>query len=120
MYCYLPIFMKYEHFNLIYIFKLQELKELGKPRKPPTPYILFVTEEIKKRGEEPVQKYMSTIANKWKAMDAENKNKYIDAASVEHDKYNSALQKWESDMLKAGRGDLVRLQAIIEQNTDEK
>lgn len=96
------------------------MKELGKPRKPPTSYIIFVTEEIKKRGDEPVQKYMTTIANKWKAMDVENKKKYIDAASVELNKYHSALQKWESDMLKAGREDLVRIQAVIEQNTDEK
>lgn len=96
------------------------MKELGKPRKPPTPYIIFVTEEIKKRGDESVQKYMTTVANKWKAMDAESKKIYIEAASVEHDKYTSALQKWENDMLKAGRVDLVRIQAISENNTNDK
>lgn len=96
------------------------MKELGKPRKPPTSYIMFVTEEIKKRGDVPVQKYMTTIAMKWKAMDAESKKKYIDAASVEYDKYISTLQKWESDMLKAGRVDLVRIQAIVKNNSDDK
>lgn len=70
--------------------------------------MLFVTDEIKKRGDVPVQKYMATIGTKWKELDLENKTKYIKAASTENDIYNTELLKWESDMIKAGRLDLVR------------
>lgn len=90
----------------------RELKELGRPRKPPTAYLIFVTEEMKKRGNVPVKTYMAMVGNKWKELDTESKTKYIKAASVENDNYNTELLKWESDMIKAGRIDLVRSYAI--------
>lgn len=74
--------------------------------------MLFVTEEIKKRGDVPVQMYMGTIANKWKELDLDIKTKYIEAASKENDNYNTEILKWENDMIKAGRLDLVRSYAI--------
>lgn len=81
---------------------------MGKPRRPPTAYILFATEEIKNHGNVPVQKYMSIVASKWNEMDDNTKSNYIKAALKENDKYNDALLKWENDMIKAGRLDLVR------------
>lgn len=77
---------------------------------------MFVSEEIKNRGDVPVQMYMSTIANKWKKMDLSNKTKYIEAASIENEKYNNEIVKWESDMIKAGRLDLVRARAFSDDN----
>lgn len=79
--------------------------------------MLFVTEEIKKRGDVPVQKYMATIANKWKELDLDIKTKYIKAASTENDNYNTELLKWENDMIKADRLDLVR-SYVIPNDTD--
>lgn len=80
---------------------------------------MFVTEEIKYHGNVPVQTYMATIASKWKSLDADSKAKYFDAASLEYDNYNTILLKWENDMMKAGRFDLVRARAMID-HTDEK
>lgn len=94
------------------------MKELGKPRKPPTAYTLFVTENFKHNRDVPVQQYMATIANKWKELDSEQKNKYIDEAYVKSEKYNDALLKWENDMLQAGRLDLVRHSSINNNSTD--
>lgn len=96
----------------------QELKELGKPRKPLTAYLMFVTEEIKNRGDAPVKIYMAVVANKWKEIDENTKSKYIEAASIENDKYNNALLKWENEMIKAGRLDLVRARAISDDQND--
>ncbi|VVC29009.1 High mobility group box domain [Cinara cedri] len=97
----------------------KELKELGKPRKPPTAYILFATEHLKYNRDEPVNKYMVTIAKKWKELDSDKKNKYLEEASDEIDKYNDALIKWEKDMIQAGRLDLVRNSSIINSSTDK-
>jgi len=77
---------------------------------------MFVSEEIKNRGNVPVQTYMVTVANKWKEMDLSSKTQYIEAASIENEKYNNKLVKWESDMIKAGRFDLVRARAIPDNN----
>lgn len=79
---------------------------------------MFVTEEIKKRGDVPVKTYMAIIANKWKEMDANTKSKYIEAASNENDKYNNAILEWENEMIKAGRLDLVRARAISDDHND--
>lgn len=91
---------------------------MGKPRKPLTGYLMFVSDEIKNHGDVPVHKYMITIANKWKEMDVSNKEKYIKAAAVAYDKYNTEILKWENDMIKAGRYDLIRPRPISDNITN--
>jgi len=103
---------------LIILNSFQELKELGKPRKPLTAYLKFVTEEIKNHGNEPVQTYMVTVASKWKDLDETIKTKYVEAAAVENDNYKNALLKWENNMIKAGRLDLVRARALSNDDID--
>jgi len=111
--------MKYEQSEQKAKRKLKkELKELGKPRRPLTGYLMFVSDEIKNHGDVPVHKYMMTIANKWKEMDVRDKEKYIKAAAEEYDKYNTEILKWENDMIKAGRYDLVRSRPISNNITD--
>ncbi|XP_025410455.1 transcription factor A, mitochondrial [Sipha flava] len=111
--------LKYEQIEQRTKRKLKkELKDLGKPRKPLTAYLMFVSEEIKNHGNVPVQIYMTTIANKWKEMDENTKSKFIKAALQENDKYNNALLDWENKMIKAGRLDLVRPRALSNDNID--
>lgn len=105
--------------TLYYIINLfQELKELGKPRKPLTAYLMFVSEEIKNHGNEPVQSYMSKVAIKWKELDDNSKAKYIESAAIETNEYQNALLKWENDMIKAGRLDLVRARVFSNDDTN--
>jgi len=61
---------------------------------------------------------MVTIANKWKEMDENKKSKYIESAAVDNENYKNALLKWENDMIKAGRLDLVRARALSKDDTD--
>lgn len=103
-------------YSIINIF--QELKELGKPRKPLTAYLMFITEEMQNRGNMAVQEYMVMAANKWNEMDINSKKKYIDAATVDNDKYKELLFKWEDDMIKAGRFDLVRAHSLSNENIE--
>lgn len=101
-----------------FIHLFQELKELGKPRKSLTAYLTFVTEEIQNRGNVPVQAYMVTVAKKWQEMDINSKKKYIEAASIENDKYKELLLKWEDNMIKAGRFDLVKARSLSTENIE--
>jgi len=78
----------------------------------------FVTEEIKNHGNEPVQTYMAKIASKWRELDEVRKTKYIESAAVDNDNYKNALLKWENDMIKAGRLDLVRARALSNDDTN--
>lgn len=91
---------------------------MGKPRKPLTAYLMFVTEQMKNRGDVPVQLYMKSVANKWNEMDTSSRAKYLNASSKENDDYYNALKKWEADMVKAGRSDLVRT-CVSDDNTEK-
>lgn len=93
------------------------MKDLGKPRKPLNGYLIFVSEEIQNRGNQPVHAYMKTIGTKWTEMDKNMKTKYFEMATAENERYNDALLNWENEMIKAGRFDLVRARAISD-NTD--
>lgn len=62
---------------------------------------------------------MATIANKWKELGSDKKNKYIEEASMINEKYNDALIKWENAMLQAGRLDLVRNSSINNSNSTD-
>lgn len=61
---------------------------------------------------------MVTVANKWKELDENRKSKYIESAAVDNENYKNALLKWESDMIKAGRLDLVRARALSNDDAD--
>lgn len=91
---------------------------MGKPRKPLTAYLMFVTNEIKNHGNVPVKEYMVTIANKWREMDINDKEKYIKAAAIENEKYNTEILNWENNMIKAGRFELIRPRPIPDNNTN--
>nr|BAH71254.1 ACYPI008934 [Acyrthosiphon pisum] len=96
----------------------KELKELGKPRKPLTAYLKFVTEEIKNHGNGPVQTYMVTVVYKWKELDENRKTKFFELGVLDNDNFKNALFKWENDMIKARRLDLVRGCAFFNDGTD--
>jgi len=61
---------------------------------------------------------MITIAKKWHAMDINDKTKYIEAASAENDKYNTDILKWEDNMIKAGRFDIIRSRPVPNNDID--
>lgn len=61
---------------------------------------------------------MVTVANKWKEMDENQKSKYIESAAIDNENYKNALLKWENDMIKVGRLDLVRARALSKDDTD--
>ncbi|XP_050434679.1 transcription factor A, mitochondrial [Adelges cooleyi] len=87
----------------------KEQKELGKPHKPRSAYLIFVTERMKDRGNTPVQIFMKTVAKDWQELDTSSKEKYNAIALEENNNYVSALKEWENSMLKIGRFDLVRI-----------
>lgn len=85
---------------------------MGKPSKPLTAYLMFVIEQLKNRGDISVISYMKIIGKKWKELDINTKTIYIEASLKENKKYYNDLIKWENDMAKAGRLDLIRPCAV--------
>lgn len=55
---------------------------------------------------------MPIIASNWNKMDSNSRAKYYETATKENDKYLTELDKWENEMINAGRFDLVRPRAI--------
>lgn len=82
---------------------------MGKPRKPPTAYLLYLIERYEQRENLPVQDFMKKVGEEWRKMNEESKQKYVRAASIAHEKYLTALNQWEKSMINIGRSDLVRI-----------
>lgn len=80
---------------------------------------MFVTEQMKNRGNLSVQAHMKIIANKWNEMDVNSKTKYFDKSSQENDKYVNDLKEWEHSMAKLGRFDLVRANINLDDKSTE-
>ncbi|XP_050546342.1 transcription factor A, mitochondrial [Daktulosphaira vitifoliae] len=87
----------------------KELKELGKPRKPLTAYLLYLVERNEERGNLSIQDFMKKVGKEWREMNNDSKQKYVTAASVENEKYLTAINQWEKSMINIGRSDLVRI-----------
>ncbi|XP_020297794.1 ARS-binding factor 2, mitochondrial [Pseudomyrmex gracilis] len=96
----------------------QKLEELGKPKRPLSAFFLFMQDKMSTKNPEISQKdWMSNISKEWKDMTKEVKTKYIDQARHLTEKYKAELQKWEEDMIKAGRRDLLRSSVKSKRNT---
>ncbi|XP_021951746.1 transcription factor A, mitochondrial isoform X2 [Folsomia candida] len=90
--------------------KKRRVKDLGKPKKPMTAFLLFLRAQAK-HGDtiEQYQQLAKQMGTKWKGMSEAEKAPYLaqynDAASI----YEKDLKKWEDKMLKQGNNDVVRI-----------
>ncbi|XP_055298366.1 transcription factor A, mitochondrial-like [Sitodiplosis mosellana] len=78
------------------------LKELGKPKRPSTAYILFYSDEAAK-GKVDVK----SVKAKYDALNESQKNAYKQKADAASNEYRKALQTWEKRMVAKGLADLI-------------
>ncbi|XP_063697634.1 uncharacterized protein LOC134828586 [Culicoides brevitarsis] len=91
----------------------QRKTALGKPKRPPTAFAVFVGEKLKEIPKEPnklLKDYIKKIKRKWQKLSETEKNSYIDAAAKNLEKYKVALDEWEREMIAQGHSDVVRNQ----------
>lgn len=96
---------------------IKKNKELEKPVKPLSSYLLFCSTEQKNRGSLSIGEFQVLVSEKWRNLAESEKQKYSEQAKKAHDAYEKELSAWEEKMVKLGNLDLVRqktLNSILE------
>jgi len=89
--------------------------ELGRPKRPPTGFLQFVTENkyIRREGQRPTE-MIRTLADKWKVMSEEEKEKYKLESQKLMEQYKQDMKEWEENMVRKGHIDVVRNRGLID------
>ncbi|XP_025103318.1 transcription factor A, mitochondrial-like [Pomacea canaliculata] len=85
-----------------------ELRDLGKPKKPPNAYMVFLRSFLPEQGGVPMKLFLKQVADHWHNIPKEGKEIYEKDAREEREKYKKELEEWEKKMIEIGREDLVR------------
>jgi len=89
--------------------KKRRLVELGKPRKPPTPFFLFIkTQAPSGSSVKDNLELTKNCAARWSKMSEAEKEPFTSQYQKLSEDYQKSLDKWETDMVKLGNEDLVR------------
>nr|CAD7403500.1 unnamed protein product [Timema poppensis] len=94
-------------------------KELGKPKKPITAFLMFFQEKAKLRGDIPFKIWQQKMSQEWESLPDEIKVQYLDKASQYWQSYLQELQLWEEKMIRLGHIDVVRNEALIEPRSNK-
>nr|CAD7597122.1 unnamed protein product [Timema genevievae] len=94
-------------------------KELGKPKKPLSAFLIFFQEKIKLKGDTPFKVWQQKLSQEWESLPDEKKAQYLDKASHHWQLYRQELQLWEEKMIRLGHIDVVRNEALIEPRSNK-
>nr|CAD7405159.1 unnamed protein product [Timema cristinae] len=97
----------------------QKKKELGKPKKPLSAFLIFFQEKANLRGDTPFKIWQQKVSQEWESLPDEKKVQYLDKASHYWQSYIQELQLWEEKMIRLGHIDVVRNEALIEPRSNK-
>jgi len=83
------------------------MKNLGRPKLPPNPYALFFVEQRKKYKNIVSQEATKQIAESWKVLNQDDKEKYVAEYKPLKEKYAAELEAWKLKMLEDDKMDDV-------------
>ncbi|XP_025083331.1 transcription factor A, mitochondrial-like isoform X2 [Pomacea canaliculata] len=86
----------------------QEFRNLGKPKKPPNAFMLFVRSSRLERGDTSMIQFNKRLADYWHNIPKEEKEIYEEDAKVRREQYFKELEEWEKKMIEMRREDVVR------------
>lgn len=86
----------------------RELTSLGKPKRPRSPFNIFMSEHFEEaRGANTLEK-MKSLRNDWRNLFNHQKHVYTQLAEDDKIRYKNEMKSWEEHMLEIGREDVVR------------
>ncbi|KAF5291466.1 hypothetical protein FQR65_LT01778 [Abscondita terminalis] len=93
--------------------KLQ--RESDKPKRPVSNFGFFVKEKfgLPENKEKKFVDILKTYKEEWSRLTDAQKEKYNNLHKQDKLRYNTEMEKWESKMIKAGKGDIVRKDSQI-------
>ncbi|XP_073346382.1 transcription factor A, mitochondrial [Pagrus major] len=91
--------------------KKRELSSLGKPKRPRSPFNIFMSEHFVEARGTTVTEKMKTLMADWKNLFSHQKQVYTQLAEDDKIRYKNEIKSWEEHMVEIGRSDLIREQS---------
>ncbi|CAK1555873.1 unnamed protein product [Leptosia nina] len=85
-----------------------DYKDLGRPKKPMSSYILYMTSRKDVNKKKDLKSYQETVKADWLSLPENERKKLEKQAQDLMEKYKKDLKAWEIKMISIGRMDLVR------------
>ncbi|XP_047521811.1 transcription factor A, mitochondrial [Pieris napi] len=85
-----------------------EYKELGRPKKSMSSYILYMMSRKDTSQANDFKSYQEKVKADWLQLPESERKKYEKQAQEQMNKYKKDLEGWEMKMISIGRSDLVR------------
>lgn len=92
--------------------KKRELTNLGKPKRPRSPFNIFMSEHFEEARGITTQAKMKSLLEDWKNLFSHQKKVYMQLAEDDKIRYKNEMKSWEDHMLEIGREDLIREQTL--------
>ncbi|TKS90283.1 Transcription factor A, mitochondrial [Collichthys lucidus] len=90
----------------------RELTNLGKPKRPRTPFNIFMSEHFEEARGTTTPAKMKSLRDDWSNLFNHQKQVYIQLAEDDKIRYKNEMKSWEDHMVEIGREDLVRGKAL--------
>ncbi|OCT71484.1 hypothetical protein XELAEV_18034460mg [Xenopus laevis] len=89
--------------------KKRELTALGRPKRPRSPFNIFMSEHFQDAKGTSSQTKMKSLRDEWERLHNTQKQTYNHLAQDDKIRYENEMKSWEEQMIEIGRGDLIRL-----------
>lgn len=90
--------------------KKRELTSLGKPKRPRTPFNIYMSEHFEEARGVTTQAKMKSLMQDWRNLFSHQKQVYTQLAEDDKIRYKNEMKSWEEHMVEIGRADLLREQ----------
>ncbi|KAK0159700.1 hypothetical protein PV327_010788 [Microctonus hyperodae] len=91
------------------------LKELGRPKRPPTTFVLYMLSRLDTRPKNTkFSEWLSDVGKEYENLPAELKLKFQNESAKLREQYKIELGVWESKMIKMGHIDVIRRKVLME------
>ncbi|XP_005950307.2 transcription factor A, mitochondrial [Haplochromis burtoni] len=88
--------------------KKRELTNLGKPKRPRSPFNIFMSEHFEEAKGTTSQAKMKSLLEDWRNLFSHQKQVYTQLAEDDKIRYKNEMKSWEDHMVEIGREDLIR------------
>ncbi|XP_072229446.1 transcription factor A, mitochondrial isoform X2 [Leuresthes tenuis] len=92
--------------------KKRELTSLGKPKRPRSPFNIFMSDHFEEARGATTPAKMKSLLEDWRNLFSHQKQVYTQLAEDDKIRYKNEMKSWEDHMVEIGREDLIREQTL--------
>ncbi|XP_026206693.1 transcription factor A, mitochondrial [Anabas testudineus] len=97
--------------------KKRELTNLGKPKRPRSPFNIFMSEHFEDARGTTTQAKMKSLLEDWRNLFSHQKQVYTQLAEDDKIRYKNEMKSWEDHMVEIGREDVIRERTLSKKKT---